>query len=70
MRTFALLAAVAVATSKDDFPADDNQHADCHVTAYFDAQGCDALYATMEYVIGTYESPETSPAGGTYYMYD
>ena len=70
MRAFALLAAIAVAGSKDDFPADDDQHADCHVTGYFDAQGCDALYSTMSYVIGLYGSPETSPAGGVYRFYD
>ena len=69
MRTFALLAAIAVA-DKSDFPADDDQHADCHVTGYFDAQGCDALYSTMSYVIGLYEDPEKSPAGGEYHYFD
>ena len=53
MRTFALcasLAAIALA-DKADFPADDAMHADCHVTAYFDAQICDDLWDAVAYVI-------------------
>ena len=72
MRTFALsatLAAVALA-DKADFPKDDAMHADCHLTAYFDTWGCDALFDTAAYVVGQYMTAETSPAGGVYSMYD
>ena len=72
MRTFALcasLAAIALA-DKAEFPADDAMHADCHVTAYFDAQICDDLYDTVAYVIKNWNTAETSPAGGIYNVKD
>ena len=69
MRTFALLAAIAVADMKDDFPADDATHADCHLTAYFDALGCEQMYNAMSYKISFWNTPETSPAGGEYHFY-
>ena len=68
MRTFALCAILATAALADkaDFPKDDAMHADCHLTAYFDTWGCDALFDTAAYVVGQYQTAETSPAGGIY----
>ena len=65
MRTFALLAAIAVA-DKSDFPHDDSFHADCHVTADFEEYTCNQLYNVMATLIQKWDSPETSPAQGTY----
>ena len=66
MRAFtALLAAIAVA-DKSDFPADDSMHADCHVTADFNQITCESLFNVMATLIQKWDSPETSPAQGTY----
>ena len=65
MKSFALLAAVAVA-SKSNFPKDDAFHADCHVTATFDGISCDSLYALVDNEIRSWGSDTTSPAQGVY----
>ena len=70
MRAFvgAILAAVAMASAAD-FPADDSMHADCHLTATFPSMSCDSLYALVDAEIRAWDTPETSPAEGTYEMY-
>ena len=65
MRTFALLAAIAVA-DKSDFPHDDAMHADCHVAAEFKLLSCETLFKKTSAMLKRWDSPETSPAQGTY----
>ena len=65
MQAFALLAAVAVA-AESDFPKDDSFHADCHVTAAFEATSCDTLYALTDAEVRSWGSDTQSPAQGTY----
>ena len=68
MRTFALLAAIAAiaVADKSDFPHDDAFHADCHVTAEFNLLSCETLFKKLSAMISRWDSPETSPAQGTY----
>ena len=69
MKAFAFLAAI-VAADASDFPQDDKQHADCHLAANFDEITCESLFNVMATLIEKWNSPETSPAQGTYSMYE
>ena len=70
MRTVALLAAIAVAVHADrpvpDFPKDDDDHAYCHVAAFYPKQNCMELQVKMSFEIANWWTAETSPAGGAY----
>lgn len=54
----------------DTFPKDDSFHADCHVSATFDGVSCDSLYALIDNEIRSWGSSTTSPAGGSYSLYE
>ena len=66
MKTFACAALAAISmASKSGFPKDDAFHADCHVSAVFQAS-CDQVYKTMDANIRSYDSDTTSPSQGVY----
>ena len=66
MKAFAC-AALAVISLADqaDFPKDDSFHADCHVSAVFQAT-CDQVYLKMDANIRSYNKDSTSPSKGVY----